>query len=311
MRRVTRPTLLRRLAFTSLLANVVILLTGGAVRLTGSGLGCPTWPRCTDASWVSTAEMGVHGVLEFGNRLLGFVVGAIAIAVLVAALRQRPRRRSLVWLALAVLAGVGAQGMVGGVSVWTDLNPWVVSAHFLVSVVLVAVAYTLWRRIDEPDAPARATVPGPLRGLVWAVLVTSAALITVGTVVTGSGPHAGDEEVPRNQLDPETLAQVHSDLAFLLLGLAVAGVLALRAVGADRGAVRAAGALVAVIVAQGAVGLVQYFTGLPELLVWLHMLGTCLVWLAALQLHHATRTRQVGVAEPAASRALAAPSASI
>lgn len=292
-------TALRRLALASLVANVGIVLTGGAVRLTGSGLGCPTWPRCTDGSWTSTTEMGIHGAVEFGNRTLTFVLGALALATLVTALRIRPHRRSLVWLAAAVLAGIAAQGVIGGVIIWTDLNPSIVGTHFLVSVALIAVAYTLWRRVDEPDGPARVTVPGPVRTLAWLIAAVGAALLTVGTVVTGSGPHAGDPDVPRNGLDPQTVSQAHADLGFLLLGLAVAAWLALRAVGARPRAVRAAAALVVVILAQGLVGLVQYFSGLPELLVWLHLLGSCLVWVAVLELLHTTRTRMPAV--PAAA----------
>jgi cytochrome c oxidase assembly protein subunit 15 len=299
--------LVQRLALASLLANIGIVLSGGAVRLTGSGLGCPTWPRCTDASWTATPEMGLHGVVEFGNRTLTAVLGVIAVAGLVAVLAQRPRRRSLVWLALGVLAGIAGQGLVGGVTVWTGLNPWIVGGHFLISMAIIAVAHTFWRRAAEPDVPALATVPAPLRALVWVIVATGAMLLAVGTVVTGSGPHAGDAEVARNGLDPQAISQVHADLSFLLLGLAVAAWFALRAVDAGpRSAsggprpVRAAGALVAVILGQGAVGLVQYTTGLPEVLVGLHLLGACLVWLAILHLQHSTRVR--AAAGPAATR---------
>jgi cytochrome c oxidase assembly protein subunit 15 len=294
------PALVRRLALASLVANVGIVLTGGAVRLTGSGLGCPTWPRCSDESWTATPEMGIHGLIEYGNRTLTGVLGVLALAGLLAAVALRPRRRSLVWLATAVLAGIAVQGLLGGLTVWTDLNPWIVGGHFLVSIALIATAYTFWRRVDEPDAPVRASVPAPLRTLARLVAATSATLLTVGTVVTGSGPHAGDERVPRNGLDPQAVSQLHADLGFLLLGLAVAGALALRAVGAERRATRAAAVLVVVILAQGALGLVQYATGLPELLVWLHLLGSCLVWLAALALLHGTRQRLAEV--PAAPR---------
>jgi heme a synthase len=286
------PALVRRLALASLVANVGIVLTGGAVRLTESGLGCPTWPRCTDESWTATSEMGIHGIIEYGNRTLTGVLGVIALAGLVAALALRPRRRSLVWLAAAVLAGIAAQGVLGGIIVWTDLNPSLVGGHFLVSIALIATAYAFWRRVDEPDdVPVSATVPGPLRGLAWLIVAVTAALLTAGTVVTGSGPHAGDADVPRNGLDPERVSQVHADLAFLLLGLAVASWFALRAVNAPRPASRAGLWLVAAILGQGAVGLVQYFTGLPELLVWFHLLGSCLVWLAAVRQLYATRTR--------------------
>jgi cytochrome c oxidase assembly protein subunit 15 len=303
----------RRLAFASLLANIGIVLTGGAVRLTGSGLGCPTWPRCTDESWTATSEMGLHGAIEYGNRTLTGVLGVIALAGLLAALALRPRRPVLVWLAAAVLAGIAAQGLIGGIIVWTDLNPSMVGSHFLVSMALIAVTYTFWRRVDDtqspapplrpramrPDGPAKALVPGPLRGLAWVTATVGVALLTVGTVVTGSGPHAGDPDVPRNGLDPERISQVHADLAFLLLGLAVAGWFGLRAVDAPRPAVRAAALLVAAILAQGTVGLVQYFAGLPELAVWLHLLGSCLVWVAVLNLLHTTRARTPPPVPPA------------
>ncbi|HEY8471610.1 MAG TPA: COX15/CtaA family protein [Natronosporangium sp.] len=285
------PALVRRLALTSLIANVGIVLTGGAVRLTESGLGCPTWPRCTDESWTATSEMGIHGLIEYGNRTLTGVLGVIALAGLVTALLLEPRRRSLVWLAGGVLAGIGAQGLLGGLVVWTDLNPSAVGGHYLLSIVVISVAYAFWRRVDEPDGPITVTVPPPLRWLAWLTAVVAVALLAVGTLVTGSGPHAGDAAVPRNGLDPEQISQAHADLAFLLLGLAVAGWFGFRAVAAPRPASRAAAWLVAAILGQGAVGLVQYFTGLPELLVWFHLLGSCLVWLAALHQLYATRAR--------------------
>lgn len=284
-------TLVRRLALASLVANVGIVLTGGAVRLTGSGLGCPTWPRCTDESWTATPEMGVNGVIEFGNRTLTFVLGVIALAGLVAALRLRAHRPALTGWALAVLGGIGLQGAIGGITVLTDLNPWIVAGHFLASVALIAAAYGFWHRAGEPDGPARSAVPGPLRTLVWVLVAATVALLAVGTVVTGSGPHAGDAYVPRNGLDPQTVSQAHSDLAFLVLGLAVAAWYALRAVAAPPTAVRAAAWLVGLLLAQGVVGLVQYFTGLPELLVGLHLLGSCLVWVAVLAVTFHTRTR--------------------
>ncbi len=297
--------LLRRLAYASIVANVAIVVTGGAVRLTASGLGCPTWPRCTDESYVTTPEMGVHGMIEFGNRLITFAVGAIVLAGLVAALRQRPRRRSLVVLAAAVLLGIPAQGVIGGITVLTDLNPWVVGLHFLLSMALIAGAYAFWRRADEPDGPVRPTVPRPLRTLAWLTTAVSGAVVVAGVVVTGSGPHSGDRGARRNGLDPEAISQVHADLVFLLVGLSVALWFALRAVGAPAAAVRAAGILVLVELAQGVVGFVQYFTGLPAVLVAAHMLGACLVWLATLAVLWSTRERIAAAAASTAARAAA------
>lgn len=295
--------LLRRLALASIIANVGIVVTGGAVRLTASGLGCPTWPRCTDDSYVTTSEMGVHGVIEFGNRLLTFAVGVIALAVLVAVLLHRPRRRELIPLAVAVLFGIPAQAVVGGITVLTNLNPWVVGLHFLASMAVIAVAYALWRRIKDPDGPVAPTVPAPLRTLAWITTAASASVLVVGTWVTGSGPHAGDHGAARNGLDPAAISQVHADGVFLLIGLSVALYFAFRAVGAARAA-RAAAVLIAVELGQGVIGFVQYFTHLPAVLVGAHMLGSCLVLLATLGVLWATRERL-----PAAPEAPAAPSA--
>ncbi|MFC0526907.1 COX15/CtaA family protein [Phytohabitans kaempferiae] len=268
---------LRRLALASIVANVAIVGTGGAVRLTDSGLGCPTWPRCTDESYTTTAEMGIHGVIEFGNRLLTFVVAAVAVAGVIAAWRHRGRRR---WLSVAVFLGIPAQGVVGGLTVLTDLNPWVVGLHFLASMAVIALAYAFWRSTDPPAA-APSPVPPKLRPLAWALAVASAAVLVVGTWVTGSGPHSGDHGAARNGLDPETISQVHADLVFLLVGLTVAAWLALRAMGL-RVAASAVAVLLAVELGQGVIGFVQYLTELPVILVGAHMVGACLVWLATL-----------------------------
>jgi cytochrome c oxidase assembly protein subunit 15 len=276
--------LLRRLALASLVANVGIVVTGGAVRLTGSGLGCPTWPKCTDKSYTTTTAMGIHGTIEFGNRMLTFLVAALAVACLVAALRQRPRHRPLVTWAALVLAGIPLQGVVGGITVLTDLNPWVVGCHFLASMAVLVAAYQLWVRAS--DRPGAAGLPGALTTLARVIVAVTAAVLAVGTVVTGSGPHAGDANARRTGLDPQEIAQLHADLVFLLVGLSVALWFALRAVDAPRPARRAAGWLLAAELAQGAVGLVQYFTHLPAFLVGLHMLGASLVWLAALETAH-------------------------
>jgi len=269
---------LRRLALASVVANVAIVVTGGAVRLTDSGLGCPTWPRCTDQSYTTTAEMGVHGVIEFGNRLLTFVVAAVAVAGVVAAWRHRGRLR---WLSVAVFLGIPAQGVIGGLTVLTDLNPWVVGLHFLASIAVIALAYAFWRTTDPPSPVAAVPVPPPLRPLGWVLAAASAAVLVVGTWVTGSGPHSGDHGAARNGLDPETISQVHADLVFLLIGLTIAAWLALRATGL-RVAARAAAVLLAVELGQGLIGFVQYLTDLPVLLVGAHMLGACMVWLATL-----------------------------
>ncbi|NYH42248.1 cytochrome c oxidase assembly protein subunit 15 [Micromonospora jinlongensis] len=294
MNRIVRPVsgiLLRRLALASIIANVGIVVTGGAVRLTASGLGCPTWPRCTDDSYVTTPEMGVYGVIEFGNRMLAFAVGLIALATVLAVLLHRPRRPGLLALAVAVFLGIPAQAVIGGITVLTNLNPWVVGLHFLASMAVIAAAYALWRRIGDPDGPTVAVVPAPLRALARVTTGVTVAVLVVGTWVTGSGPHAGDHGAARNGLDPETISQVHADGVFLLIGLSVALIFAFRAVGAQR-ATRAAIVLVAVELGQGLIGFVQYFTHVPAILVGAHMLGSCLVLLAALSVQWSTRERR-------------------
>jgi heme a synthase len=292
--------LLRQVALASVVANVGIVITGGAVRLTDSGLGCPTWPRCTDDSYVADPALGIHVMIEFGNRLLTFALGLIAVAGFVLALRQQPRRRRVVRLSVLAGLGIPAQAVIGGVTVLTDLNPWVVACHFLASMAVIAAAYAFWRATSETDGAPVATVPAPLRALAGVLVVASAAVLVVGTMVTGSGPHAGDADAKRNGLDPQTISQVHADLVFLLIGLAVAMWFAFRAVGAGDASKKAAW-LIGIIAAQGLIGFVQYATHLPEILVGAHMAGACAVWLATLATVYATRARPQTQASPASS----------
>jgi cytochrome c oxidase assembly protein subunit 15 len=265
---------LRPAAIASLLGNIAIVLTGGVVRLTGSGLGCPTWPRCTDQSFVPHGALGIHGAIEFGNRMVTFLLAAIAIATFLVALRSG--RSSLVKLSVVLGLGVPAQAVIGGVTVLTDLNPWIVAFHLLVSLAMIGVAVVLLRRVDEGDGPAVPTVPRALVHLARLTFVVGWVVLYLGTVVTGSGPHAGDLAAPRNGLDPRTISQLHTDFVFLLLGLTIALVFALRAVSAPPRAQRAALVLLAIELSQGAVGFVQYFTDLPIALVALHLLGAAL-----------------------------------
>lgn len=287
---------LRGLALASLVANIGIIVTGAAVRLTASGLGCPTWPRCTDESYTTTPEMGINGAIEFGNRLLTFVLIAIAVACFAGALARR--RRSLILLSLAVALGIPGQGVIGGITVLTNLNPWVVGLHFVLSIVLVAGAFALWRRVDRGDGEPVLLVPAPIRQLALVNAAVSFAVIAAGVVVTGSGPHSGDHGAKRNGLDPDRLSQLHADLVFLLIGLTVALWFALRAVNAPAAAVKAAATLFWVEMAQGLIGFVQYFTHLPVALVAAHMLGSGLVWTATLAVLWSLRTRPLPTPEP-------------
>ncbi len=274
------PATISRLALANAVANGLIVVTGGLVRLTGSGLGCPTWPRCTDDSFVSTPELAGHGAIEFGNRLLTFVLAAVAVATLVAVWRSP--RRDLRLLAALTFLGIPAQAALGGVTVLTGLNPWTVAAHFLVSAVLVALASTLWLRSREPGV-GRPLLRAPFVMLVGGIAATTAVVLVLGTVVTGSGPHSGDvpddpDEAPvRMGFDPELVSQLHADAVFLLLGLTIALLVSLYATDSPDRVRRAARDLLVIQLAQGVVGYVQYFTDLPVALVLLHMLGAVLI----------------------------------
>jgi cytochrome c oxidase assembly protein subunit 15 len=254
----------------NVVANVLIIVTGGGVRLTNSGLGCPTWPECTPGSLVPTPKLGVYGVIEFSNRMLTPVVSVVAVLTLLAVWRSP--RRDLRPLALVSFLGIPVQALIGGISVRTGLNPWIVAGHFLLSSGIVAVATTLWLRSREPgvgDPIVRPALVGLARGVAAAVAV----VILVGTVVTGSGPHSGADNAARTGLDPEQMSQLHADLVFLLVGLTVALLVAFVATDAPDRIRHATRDLLVVELAQGAVGFAQYFTHLPVALVMLHMLG--------------------------------------
>ncbi|MFC3494166.1 COX15/CtaA family protein [Glycomyces rhizosphaerae] len=287
-----RPGAVRRWALASVIANVGIIVTGGAVRLTESGLGCPEWPTCTTDSLVATPEMGIYGVIEFGNRVLTFLLIAVAVGALLAAWLRIPRRTSLVKLAAAGLLYVPAQAIIGGVTVWTNLNPWIVGLHFLASIPLVALSVALYVRSGEPDGEVVPLVPRAVQVLGRGLVAVAAAVIVLGVVVTGSGPHAGDADTPRNGMDPALMSQLHADLVWLLLGMTVALIAALHAVKAPESAKRVAYALLAVELLQGVIGYTQYYLGLPELLVGLHMLGAGVLWVSAVAVPFSLRKRE-------------------
>jgi len=288
---------LRRLALASVLANVLIVVTGGAVRLTNSGLGCPTWPSCSGSSLVPTRKLGINGAIEFTNRTLTFVVGTVLLLTFIAAWRQRREAR----LAAVALASIPAQALLGGIVVRTDLNPWLVATHFLLSTAIIAVTLLLWWRVSEHRA-----VQIPSAGIVLArsTACVAGAVLVIGTVVAGSGPHAGDlknGKVHRIHLSTSGLAQLHADAVMVLIGVTI-GLLALTYALRLPTVVRQAGwVLVGVELAQGALGYTQYFLHVPALLVALHMLGACLVWLAALRLLLLVEPRAVGQSQAASS----------
>jgi heme a synthase len=276
--------LLRPVLVLNLVAQVAIVVTGGVVRLSGSGLGCPTWPECVPGSYVPVVRQaqGWHKDVEFGNRLLTFVVGAAAVAVVVVVtawvIRTAAPRRLLAFAAIPII-GVVAQAVVGGITVLTDLSPAAVAAHFLVSMALVAASTVLLLALTRP-APAASARP-EVRAVAAGVAVVAAVVLALGTVVTGSGPHSGDAERPsRFGFDPRSVSWLHADAVWLFVGLVLALVVVLRLVDAAPAARRWAAALLVVTLLQGAIGYAQYLTGLPAALVALHMLGASLLTLA-------------------------------
>jgi cytochrome c oxidase assembly protein subunit 15 len=269
-RLIPEPSLdaVRRWGWASVVANIGIVVTGGLVRLTGSGLGCPTWPQCTDQSYVPHAALGYHGAIEFGNRMLGFLVAVIAIGTWLAVMRYRPVRRDLRRLATAAALGVPLQAVIGGISVLTGLNPWIVSAHFLVSPIIITLTVSMMRRSRTSPYPH---TPPVVRALATASVVAVWLTVALGTLVTGAGPHSGDPDTGRNGFNEEVIAQLHADVVFGLLGITVALVIATRVTATSRTLRKLAAWLLAMELLEGVVGFTQYFTGLPWGLVLVHM----------------------------------------
>ncbi|GAA2865736.1 COX15/CtaA family protein [Paenarthrobacter ilicis] len=275
----------RRLALLSLIGQTLLVVTGGAVRLTASGLGCPTWPRCTDNSLVNTPEMGIHGFIEFGNRLLTFALAAVAALMLVYLWNLRKERRDLFLLALGLLASIPAQAIIGGITVLSGLNPWVVGLHFLVSMALVVFATLLFNRaygrtgrFMNRTLPA---LPPVTRPLTMSVAVFSALSVMLGVVVTGAGPHAGDADAPRNNLDWDLFSHIHAVPAYLITAgtlFALYLVFRHKLAGPFR---TAAYLLMGVTLLQAVIGFTQYYNGIPALLVGAHMLGAAVLMSAS------------------------------
>lgn len=278
-RTIFAPARLKAYAWASLASQILIVVTGGLVRLTGSGLGCPTWPKCTDESFVSVPEMGIHGLIEFGNRLLTFVLVIIAGLTFIVIRRTiKSERFGLTWPAVLLILGIIAQALLGGVTVLTGLNSWVVGAHFLVSGVLISIASILVWRVYSPrhDPISYTSVL-----LAWPIFVVGWVTVIVGVVVTGAGPHAGDAATPRNGLDLETWQHYHSWPAYIMTALVLVSlVLAWRSVTispAANPAVKSLGILLIVSILQGVLGVVQANLGVPALLAGVHVLGASLI----------------------------------
>ena len=287
------------LAVANILANIGIVVTGAAVRLTGSGLGCPTWPRCTDESYVAHPSMGIHGAIEFGNRMLTWVLVVLAVLLLVAAWRSG--RRTATWLSLVVALGIPAQAVVGGITVLTDLNPWIVSIHLLISMAIIMVCVGL---LDHLRSPTRTAAPVPHRALGWAVMVVGWVVLYLGTVVTGAGPHAGDADAPRSGLDPALFAHVHAISVYVLVAVTVA-LLVLAVRSRDRWLTVVTSAVLALELLQGVIGWSQYFLDLNEWLVALHMLMAALLAAGFARVWRATRPHSAADGDEVTGRLLA------
>ncbi|MDN0194970.1 COX15/CtaA family protein [Streptomyces sp. S.PNR 29] len=286
------PRTVQRAALSALVMSVVIVVTGGAVRLTGSGLGCPTWPKCTADSLTATSAMGFHGAIEFGNRMLTYVLCAAVGWAIIAARSEKPYRRSLTRLGWTQFWIVMSNAVLGGIVVLVGLNPYTVAAHFVATSALIAVAVVMWQRAREGDGEPRPLVGKAVQQLVWFLVAASVLLILVGTVVTGAGPHAGDSsEVERMPVDWETVAKVHAVLAWIVVTLTFALWFVLKAVDAPRGPLSRTRDLFLILLAQGVLGYVQYFTNLPEVLVGLHMLGSAVMWIAVMRVLLSLRER--------------------
>jgi heme a synthase len=319
------PASMRRLALAGVVASAAIIVTGAAVRLSQSGLGCPDWPRCTASSLFAARTNGqtlVNTWIEFGNRLLTFAIMVVAVLVFVAAWRFRDggdgpgqdardgaqtaaaaqhgaagparpgrRRTDLIWLAAAQPFGIVLQAVLGGITVLTSLNPAMVSVHFLASIAIVAAAVVLHVRCTETRGPAKSLVRTDLRVLSGVLVAATGVMLAAGTVVTGTGPHAGNASAPRYHLPLPGVTQAHADTGWLLGGIAVALVLGLRFSGAPPRAMRLGWLLIGLIGIQGVIGYVQYFLHLPAGLVGVHVLGSVLVWIAALRVFFALRDR--------------------
>jgi cytochrome c oxidase assembly protein subunit 15 len=281
------PELSHRLNQLALLLTALIVLTGGAVRLTGSGLGCSNWPECSAGHLTSALQF--HGLVEFGNRLVTVVLTVAVAASFLATIFRSPRRHDLIWLSGGLVAGVLAQAVLGGIVVYTKLNPYLVMVHFYATMLLLVDAVVLVHRSTRAYGPGsgRLLIPRPLIRLYYGLFALLAIVIGAGTATTGAGPHAGDSSgqqiAKRIPIALRDMAELHSSLALLLIGVTIGLVVALHVADVPERVRRAARILMAVMVAQAAVGYTQYFTHLPALLVEVHLLGVTALVIGSVQ----------------------------
>jgi cytochrome c oxidase assembly protein subunit 15 len=286
------PARYRTITAVALGLLIAIVITGAAVRLTGSGLGCDDWPNCNSEQLVDVSSH--HAAIEQVNRLFTGLVAVAVIAAVLGSLWRVPRRRDLTWLSIGLVAGVVGQVVLGGITVLVDLHPLAVQGHMLLSMALVATAVVLLRRAGEPDGAVRvAAVSTTTRRLVWALAVVTGVAIVGGTVVTGAGPHAGDEDVRRFDLDISGAARVHGTAVIVALLLAIGIAIRIQRDAAERRVLQGpVSSWIFVAALQAAVGYIQYFNGVPALLVGLHVAGATALWAMTVWLVLATTACQ-------------------
>lgn len=286
------PSTYHRITVAALVALCIIVVTGASVRLTDSGLGCPDWPQCEDDQFFASPD-DFHGMIENVNRLFtGVVAGSVALAVL-GSLKRVPRRRDLTWLSLGLVAGVVAQIIWGAFTVWSGLHPAVVMGHYLISAILIINATVLVQRAASGGPPIRPAVPQATLQASRTMVAVAAVVIVSGTIVTNTGPHAGDQDAVRFGFDIARVAQIHGVAVITLLVTTLMTLGSAYRSGAPE-RVRRRGALaVAVMLVQAGIGYWQYLTGVPELLVGIHVAGSVLVLIAVTALHLAMVERPV------------------
>lgn len=289
------PARYRVIAICALVALSAIIITGAAVRLTNSGLGCDDWPQCNDTSLIDVSS--THAAIEQVNRLFTGIVGVAVIAAVLASLRRVPRRRDLTYLSVWLVVGVVANAVLGGISVKVDLHPIAIQGHMLLSMMLIVAGTTLVRRAGEPDGvPRRRVVSATVERLVRLVFIATSVAVVTGTVVTGAGPHAGDETAERLDIAIPTAARIHGVTVLATIAIALVIAWRLRAADQDRRALATPLARwIAIALAQAALGYIQYLSDVPELLVAIHILGATLVMIATTQLALDTRRPSASV----------------
>jgi cytochrome c oxidase assembly protein subunit 15 len=296
------PPAYRRVTVVAAVLLGIIIVTGAAVRLTGSGLGCPDWPNCEPGSLTPKNADDVHALVEFVNRVF---TGAVSVAVIVCvlgSLLRRPRRRDLTWLSVGLVAGVVGQAVVGGLTVLFHLRPEFVMAHFLLSLVLLTNAIVLVRRAgDAPRVPAPPIEPR-LRALSWVLVVVTCAVVVTGTVVTATGPHGGDEDAERFGFDISNVARIHGICVVVFLALALATLALLRRGGAPVATQNRLQGVLLVAFVQAAIGYIQYFNDIPALLVGMHVAGATLLWTTVVWYHLGHSERRVPEPDPGHGR---------